>query len=74
VIYLTMVMSGMGLSPAVPLGVAATYGDVVGALLADCLRGLLPFALALPLIWALAWAWTKWDDRSSLPTLLLSNS
>jgi hypothetical protein len=59
-------ISGIGLAGATPLATAATYGEVVGNLLANALRMIGVFALALPILWLLAWSWTKWHDRRVL--------
>ena len=69
-IITSIAVSGLGLSGNAPLSTASTYGDVIGGLLANTTQVIATFALPLPVLWMLAWLWTKWgDSRLQLPTL-----
>jgi len=69
-ILTSIAVSGMGLSGRAPLSPASTYGDVLGGLLANTTQVIATFALPLPVLWVLAWLWTKWGDTRTPPLTL----
>ena len=73
-IYITMSVSGMGLSGAVPLANVATYAEVISGLFGSIAQVIAPFAVILVIVWALAWLWTTWGDSRSPMTLFSRRS
>lgn len=65
-----MAVSGVGLSGPMPLASATTYGEVIGGMILNILQMIGLFALAVPVLWILAWSWTTWNDQR-LPILPL---
>lgn len=73
-IYITMTVSGMGLSGAVPLANVATYAEVIAALFGSIAQVIAPFVVILVIVWVLAWLWTTWGDNRSPMKLFAGRS
>jgi hypothetical protein len=64
-VYGMLVLSGLGLAFNTPLAEAATYAEAMGGLLASLISVMLPFIIAVPVVWLVTWLATGWGWRKA---------
>jgi hypothetical protein len=64
-IYGILVISGLGLAPNVPFIDVSTYAEAIGSFLSSVFSVMIPFIIAVPVVWLVTWLATGWGYRKA---------